>query len=140
MKLFDTTLTQLERSLDVRLVRHNVLAGNLANVDTPAFAPKEVDFAAAMATATAGGAPSQVSVAVRTTDGRHIDTGNATSGTASVPIVAAQGDSPTMDGNRVDLDRTMVAMAENGIQYAAGARAAGKKLAILRYVASDGVG
>ncbi|MGD0839194.1 MAG: hypothetical protein ABSB49_21365, partial [Polyangia bacterium] len=39
-----------------------------------------------------------------------------------------------------DLDRTMVAMAENALQYAASARAAGVKLGILRYVASDGNG
>ena len=36
--------------------------------------------------------------------------------------------------------QTMVAMAENGLQYGAAARAAGKKLAILRYVANDGNG
>ena len=41
---------------------------------------------------------------------------------------------------KVDLDRTMVALAENGLQYGASARAAGKKLAILRYVSSDGNG
>jgi len=136
MKLFDTTLTQLERSLDVRLVRHNVLAGNLANVDTPGFAPKEVDFAAAMAAATTGVGGGQIA----TTDARHLDASGAAAGAAGIPIVAAAGESPTMDGNRVDLDRTMVAMAENGLQYTAGARAAGKKLAILKYVASDGVG
>jgi hypothetical protein len=34
----------------------------------------------------------------------------------------------------------MVALAENGMQYGASARAAGKKLAILRYVSSDGNG
>jgi flagellar basal-body rod protein FlgB len=38
----------------------------------------------------------------------------------------------------VDLDRTMGAIAENAIQYGAAAKAAAKKLAILRYVASDG--
>jgi flagellar basal-body rod protein FlgB len=32
----------------------------------------------------------------------------------------------------------MVALAQNGLQYSASAKAAGKKLAILRYVASDG--
>jgi flagellar basal-body rod protein FlgB len=134
MKLFDTTLTRLERSLDVRLVRQNVLAGNLANVDTPGFAPKEVDFAAAMASVTGSAGGGQLT----TTDVRHITAAGDADGTAEVQITNAAGESPTMDGNRVDLDRTMVAMAENGIQYAASARAAGKKLGILRYVASDG--
>ena len=48
MKVFDTTLARLERALDVRLVRQNVLSTNVANVDTPGFRPKDVDFTASM--------------------------------------------------------------------------------------------
>jgi flagellar basal body rod protein FlgB len=68
MKLFDTTLAHLERSLDVRLVRQNVLSGDLANVDTPNYHPRDVDFAAAMASAE-GGAGAQT---VAATDPRHL--------------------------------------------------------------------
>ena len=142
MKIFDNTLTRLERSLDVRLARHNVLAGDLANVDTPGFVPKDVDFATAMANAEArenrdtGSAP-----ALAGTDGAAVSVGLSTGRTDDdIPVVDVGGDSPGIDGNLVDLDRTMAALAENGLQYAAGARAAGKKLAILRYVASDGNG
>ena len=60
----------------------------------------------------------------------------------NIPTIFASG-GPMLagrmaDGNAVDLDRAMVALAQNGLQYAASAKAAGKKLAILRYVASDG--
>ena len=48
MKLFDSTLGQLERALDARLLNQNVLAGNLANLDTPGFTPQQVDFARAL--------------------------------------------------------------------------------------------
>jgi flagellar basal-body rod protein FlgB len=133
MKLFDTTLTHLERALDVMLVRHNVLAGNLANVDTPNFQPKEVDFAAAMA-----GAETNLDTEnLHTTDLRHLGA-TEPGGISDVPITNDPGAAPTLDGNRVDLDRTMTALAENGLEYSAGARAASKKLAILRYAASDG--
>jgi flagellar basal-body rod protein FlgB len=57
-----------------------------------------------------------------------------------LPIVDVPAGGASFDGNTVDLDRTMVAMAENALQYSAAARAAGKKLALLRYVASDGNG
>jgi flagellar basal-body rod protein FlgB len=133
MKLFDTTLAHLERSLDVRLVRQNVLSGDLANVDTPNYHPRDVDFAAAMASAE-GGAGAQT---VAATDPRHLG-GSDPSGAGDVPIVEDAGAAPTLDGNRVDLDRTMTALAENGLAYGADARAASKKLAILRYAASDG--
>ena len=53
-------------------------------------------------------------------------------------IIDGRGTSPTFDGNAVDLDRTMAGMAENGLQYGASAKAAGKKLAILRYSIDGG--
>jgi flagellar basal-body rod protein FlgB len=141
MKLFDVTLTRLERSLDVRLARHNVLAGNVANVDTPGFRPRDVDFKAAMAAASAEGEGSDASAGLATTDGAHLGSDGARAGGAGeIPLVDAGGQAPSLDGNRVDLDRTMVALAENGMQYGASARAAGKKLAILRYVVTDGTG
>jgi flagellar basal-body rod protein FlgB len=64
--------------------------------------------------------------------------GAATSGGTEVSVVDIGRSAPSIDGNGVDLDRTMAVLAENGLQYAAGAKAAGKKLAILRYVVSDG--
>jgi len=121
MKLFDNTLTLLERALDVRLSRQNLLASNAANIDTPGYKEKDLDFRAAMAGAMRGG-------------GEGVD-GAVRSATHDV-----EGLVVGLDGNSVDLDRTMVALAENGLQYGTAARAAGKKLAILKYVANDGVG
>jgi flagellar basal-body rod protein FlgB len=141
MKLFDATLGRLERALDVRLVRHNVLAGNLANVDTPGYRPKDVDFAAAMAAAPQG-AVAGTSSTLRTASA-HMTAAVGTGvggGSGDVPVVEGGGESPTLDGNRVDLDRTMAELATNGMQYGTGARVAGKKLAILRYVVGDGQG
>jgi flagellar basal-body rod protein FlgB len=142
MKIFDTTLARLERSLDVRLARHNVLSANVANVDTPGYTAKDVDFKAAMAAANTGAAASAETMTLASTDDSHMSVGGVgTTGRApDMPLVDAAGSAPSMDGNKVDLDRTMVALAENGLQYGASARAAGKKLAILRYVSSDGNG
>jgi flagellar basal-body rod protein FlgB len=145
MKLFDSTLTRLEHSLDVRLARHNVLASNLANVDTPGYSPKDVDFKAAMEAAS-GPSPEAASgvetptLGLYTTSPGHIGGGGVNVGGTEVPLVTGGQEAPSIDGNRVDLDRTMAALAENSLQYGAGARAAGKKLAILRYVTSDGNG
>ena len=146
MKIFDPTLNQLERSLDVRLLRQNLLAGNLANVDTPNFRPKDVDFTAAMAAVSAHSevnAPAPLALTAP-----HMDLGGVAMGSASpqdgslspkdLPIVDIKSGNASLDGNTVDLDRTMVAMAENALQYGAAARAAGRKLSILKYVASDG--
>jgi flagellar basal-body rod protein FlgB len=140
MKIFDSTLGRLERALDVRLVRQNVLSANVANVDTPGFKPKDVDFTATMAVIE-GAAHDKASVPLPTPPSLEMTAPSSDGITAKeLPIVDVPSFGAGFDGNTVDLDRTMVAMAENALQYGASARAAGKKLAILRYVASDGNG
>ncbi|WP_373049442.1 flagellar basal body rod protein FlgB [Vulgatibacter sp.] len=132
MKLFDPTLAQLESALDVRMIRHNVLAGNLANADTPGYVAQDLDFARAMAAAVASPASAPLP-----SEG-HIPLATAGGGTVESAAVLAAGGSPGHDGNSVDTDRTLAALAENGLQYGAAAKTAARKLAILRYVASDG--
>jgi len=146
MSLFDNTLWALERALDARLVRHVTLAGNLANANTSSFEPKDVDFHAVLRQAEAG---SPAPPSAPPSPG-HLDLeGRLTVAAPQAPRAfasSAQGTSPTtgakatpgLDGNKVDPDRTLAAIAQNALQYGAAARAAGKKLAILRFVASDG--
>lgn len=123
MKLFDRTLGRLESSLDVRLEQQNVLNGNLANVDTPGYRPRELDFDRALAAAE-----------------RQRETPGAASTDVTQYVHVAEKMEGGLDGNGVDLDKTMVELARNSLLYGAAARAAGKKLAILRYVATDGIG
>jgi flagellar basal-body rod protein FlgB len=138
MRIFDATLARLERSLDIRLTRHNVLSGNLANIDTPGYRPKDIDFRAAMASLSD---PERAAgTSLPETDARHLPTGAGGGSSGEVALTEASGSSPTLDGNRVDLDRTMAQMAANGMQYGASARSAAKKLAILKYVVNDGNG
>ncbi len=141
MKIFDRTLSNLERALDARALRHGILAGNLANANTPGFAPREVDFRAAMEQAGAARA-GETALPAPGAAGAEIPLAAADLRPAPVgsPVVAASGASAGLDGNAVDVDRALTALAENALQYGATARAAGKKLAILRYAASDGVG
>jgi flagellar basal-body rod protein FlgB len=150
VKIFDSTLDVLQRALDARLLRHNVLAGNLANADTPGFVPRDVDFAAAMreGAGEAGGAPPFPTRSMTFASAGHpversagdipLSVADPSAGAAGSPIVAVQGAGAGLDGNAVDVDRALAAVAENAIQYNAAARAAQKKLAILRYAASDG--
>jgi flagellar basal-body rod protein FlgB len=143
MKLFDTTIKRLESSLDIRLEKQNVLNGNLANIDTPGYLPREFDFDKALAAAERPAlqrAPVGSSVPARED---HLPL------TAAGPLPEAQGGAGVeisrtatggLDGNGVDLDKTMVELSRNALLYGAAAKSAGKKLAILRYVATDGVG
>lgn len=141
MKLFDTTLDRLQASLDVRLARQNVLGGNLSNVDTPGYQPRELDFNAAMKARLASTGVANPSLPSAPSVEGHLSVATANSAADSpdrfVTVAEGQGG---LDGNGVDLDRTMVELSRNALLYGASTRSAGKKLAILRYVASDGVG
>ncbi|MCU0699084.1 MAG: flagellar basal body rod protein FlgB [Myxococcaceae bacterium] len=141
MKLFDTTLARLQSSLDVRLARQNVLGGNLANVDTPGYQPRDLDFAEAMkarAAELAGQTPALPS-AVPSDGHLALDVVGPTADGPARFVKVTEGEGG-LDGNGVDLDRTMVELSRNALLYGASTRAAGKKLAILRYVAGDGIG
>ncbi|HZN95158.1 MAG TPA: flagellar biosynthesis protein FlgB [Myxococcales bacterium] len=150
MSLFDSTLWTLERALDARLARHVTLAGNLANANTADFAPKEASFQATLRQAEAGSpappsappSPGHLDLegrlSVAAPEAPHPGAPPSSSTQTAPDIVAGEAATPGLDGNRVDPDRTLAAIAQNALQYGAAARAAGKKLAILRYVASDG--
>lgn len=142
MKLFDTTMGKLQSALDVRLDRQNVLNGNLANIDTPGFSPRELDFDKALAAAeNAKSADSGAPVAVASREGFLPVNNPAPMGTDNAAFVHVSADlQGGLDGNGVDLDKTMVELARNSLLYGAAAKAVGKKMALLRYVATDGVG
>lgn len=130
MKIFDHTLRVLEIGLDQRTRRHEVLSGNIANADTPGFHGRDLD-------------------AGRATIRRVIQEGAAEVG-ASERLTGLIGDEADdvyevaapagLDGNTVDLDRTMAGLAENGLEYAALAKSIRRKFALLRYVVTDGQG
>ena len=143
MKLFDTTMSKLESALDLRLENQNVLAGNLANVDTPGYLPRALEFDKAMAAAQAQAAGSSAGTAssVPATEGQiSLEAVGGSAGSPQAFVKVAEGATGGLDGNGVDLDKTMVELSRNALLYGAVAKATSKKLGILRYVATDGMG
>ena len=51
--LFDNTITALDKSVDMRLVKQNLINSNIANAETPGYKAKKVDFEEALAKAIA---------------------------------------------------------------------------------------
>jgi flagellar basal-body rod protein FlgB len=132
MEIFGKTLTHLEQSLDLRLERQELLSSNIANADTPGFVPRDIDFSSALADAEAATSRAELTPAG--------EGASVAAGTATAPAREQTGSAPGFDGNRVNLDEAMVALAENGLQYGAAATMAQKKLQLLSYIASDGNG
>lgn len=128
-ELFDATLDAVFRGMDIRSRRQSILAANLANIDTPNYVPKDLDFKAALQQAT----QAEESAEMARSDGRHF--GGTMMSAGEEPRVITRPDRPAgTDGNAVDLDRQMAQAALNSTMYGAMARAAQKKIALLKYV------
>jgi flagellar basal-body rod protein FlgB len=112
----DDLLPLLENSLTWQSRRHEVIAGNVANLDTPNYTRKELNFQDMLNTYLHGGP--QVHLAA--THPVHIQ------GDGSLPVSIQD----TWDS--VDIDREMVQMAENALSYQASAQMLTKKLESLR--------
>ena len=90
-------LSLLEKFLDVTSARHALVVENMANVDTPAYHTRDIDFRAELRRAV--GDP----------------TGTLAPAGYSVPGLLERP-----DGNNVSLDREGLALAETQIQYRIG--------------------
>ncbi len=99
MELFDTVHVALERAIQASGLRHEALAENIANVNTPGYRRKDVDFHAALQATMPGGSPS----------------------IAAAPLSAAvDSASPVRaDGNSVDMDAEAANLAQNALEYEA---------------------
>jgi len=112
----DAYLGVQQDALKVQSKRMEVLAKNLANVDTPNYKAQDIDFRTALAQAGSAGA----SLPMATTAAGHI--GNAST-TGDVDLSSALKYrtplAPSLDGNTVDAQMEQAAFADNTVRYQA---------------------
>lgn len=104
-------------ALKVRAEKMEVVAGNLANANTPGYKARDIDFQSAMDKAMKSSQASQVgpSSLVRTNE-KHMQG----SGAARFDVQFRISDqSDTGDGNNVDVQKERNAFLENGMRYEA---------------------
>lgn len=100
-------------ALKLQAKRTELIADNLANVDTPGYKARDLDFKSALASA--GSADASLKLA--TTNAAHVGTDPSTALDASlkyrVPLA------PALDGNTVDAQQEQAAFADNTVRYQA---------------------
>jgi flagellar basal-body rod protein FlgB len=99
MQLFDTVHLALERALQGASMRHEALSENIANVNTPGYKRRDVDFHAALQAAMPGGRAALQSTPFQAS----VD--------SAAPVRA--------DGNSVDMDTEAAGLATNALEYEA---------------------
>jgi flagellar basal-body rod protein FlgB len=130
--MFDKTTDALATSLRLRQIRHNVTSSNIANAETPGFKAKKVDFENALASALDLDGLNRL----ETSNEKHFVTGGSSSPSAEIydnPDVAVSN-----DGNTVDMEKEMAALAENSILYKSALQLINKKMAALKYAIGEG--
>jgi len=138
--LDDRTMRTLETALDVASARHQVIANNVANVNTPGFKVADVDFVSSLEQAMAGRAESAGRrLTGRTTRAGHLAiTGPESVGRSPIVQTVDEGVSMKVDGNSVDIDLEEAKMAENATMYNTFAQLVSSKFSLLKYVISEG--
>jgi flagellar basal-body rod protein FlgB len=109
----DQDIGFVQRALNIRAMRQEVLASNLANADTPNYKARDIDFASALnaAKSALGG------LDLARTDAAHLaGTAGSTSG-ANGWLKYRSAVQPSLDGNTVDSDVERAAFTENAMHY-----------------------
>jgi flagellar basal-body rod protein FlgB len=119
-----STVDTLQAAMTYHRERHTVLAGNVANLDTPGFRPADLqrrtaEDPGAMAVTHEG----HLAPPATTDFVTSFDDGGALQGT---------------DGNAVSLERELSKIDANRARYATSAELTSRRLALLRYAAGDG--
>lgn len=132
--LFDKTLNGLASSIGMRQLRHNVTTSNIANAETPGYHAKKVDFEDALTRAMDLDGRTQMD----TTDKKHFGVGGVAIGKSRPEVYENPEGSVNNDGNTVDIEKEMSTLSENAIMYKAALQLINKKMAALKYAASEG--
>lgn len=121
-RLFDGVNAGVERVLDLRMAQTTLVAGNLANADTPGYLAKELPFHQLL--------------------GEVME--DAVEGETELPdvedveISEREASPADLDGNSVDLEREAGVLSANLVMYNALSTGVSRRLALLRFAASDG--
>lgn len=98
----------LNKAADAAWTRNDVLANNIANMDTPGYKRQDVDF------------ESQLKQAMRNTRFKSVDARVSAINDTELETrvyTDASGFSYRLDGNNVDIDTETARLAENQIKY-----------------------
>lgn len=103
-------------AVNLRSYRSQVLAGNIANADTPHYKAQDFDFRQSMLTAQGKSDPYEM----KATSPKHFRAADALEGTIQLPALMFRSNrQPNIDGNTVDADQEISQFSENALRYQA---------------------
>ena len=110
--LFGKTFGLLEKVLDFRSVRHNIIASNIANSQTPNYKAVGLAFEGQLEKAMEADSSQSLSV----TNPKHFPINSSGQGGIEPDLLYSQA-SGGNDSNNVNLDAEMAKLSENNLMY-----------------------
>lgn len=129
---FDKTHQLLSRSMDISARRHNLITGNIANMDTIGYKPRDIDFQKTLEKVMEKPPKSDLS----TTHPDHFDGTRGDRPLRMPGEIIDESDEYHLDS--VDIDTEMSNLVENNIQYRTAAEMLLRKIGILQYTITEG--
>ena len=131
-RMFGPTYEMIGKSMDISSRRHNLIAGNIANIDTIGYTPSDIDFQSALKRAMTEPEPDDLDK----TNEKHLP-GN---------IEGSAGQINSMDSEDVDIyhldsvniDTEMMNLMENNVKFRSTAEMLLRKMTILNYAIDEG--
>jgi flagellar basal-body rod protein FlgB len=104
----------LERALNIRAHYHKILSGNIANVETPHYKEKDIDF--------------QSEIQRNIGSSNNVEVKESTDGDVIGSI----------DGNTVNMENQIIKMTENHMIFTSLVQVMSKKFSMMRYIINEG--
>lgn len=125
----------MEAALSARALRQDLIAGNIANIDTPYYKARDVDFESALVEKTkqmySNNDSSELKMAQ--TDGNHL-AGYQEIDSSKGTLFLRDGHMARNDANTVDLDVETTELSKNSVMFNALTAALSKNSAIFKSV------
>ncbi len=109
------TIGLLEKALNIRSFNQRVLASNIANVETPGYKEKRIDFLQELG-----------------------KSGSGTGSTIQVSEVEPPEGASTLDSNSVNVEDQIVRMTENTMLFNSFVQLINKKFSMIKYAIREG--
>ncbi len=130
--MVDATLSILEKALDMRMRAHEIHASNVANANVPGFKARKIEFEESLR-----GAAESLEIEglpMRARESRAAaEVQDVSANLVDDPLAKASA-----DGNTVNMEREQTEIAKNTILYQGTTQIISKKLALQKYVLSEG--
>lgn len=127
------TISILSRALDYRSRNHQVIAANLANIDTPGYRPKALSFEEAF-----GRALDRTSMPLKTTHSKHFSRFGGGLGDGETAFRLKTESASFGDSNQLNIDREMSKMVQNNLLYESSVKLLSKKFEALKSAIEGG--